>query len=71
MNSKKAFWKSKGFWGPVVALFALFSDMRGWGSVDQAAVLGVIDQALTYGGVLMGFYGRMVAAETLGLKDDA
>jgi len=69
MNSTKAFYKSKSFWGPVVALFAMLSDMRGWGGVDQAAVLGVVDQIMTYGGVLFGFYGRVVAAEKLGLKD--
>ena len=69
MNGTKAFWKSKAFWGPVVAFIALVSDMRGWGGIDQAAVLGVLDQAMTYGGVLFGFYGRVVAAEKLGLKD--
>jgi len=68
MNGTKAFWKSKSFWGPVVALFAMLSDMRGWGGVDQAAILGVVDQIMTYGGVLFGFYGRVVAAEKLGLK---
>lgn len=65
---KKAFWKSKALWGPVIALFALMSDMRGWGSVDQAAMLGVVDQVFTYGGIALGFYGRVVAKEKLVMR---
>lgn len=65
---EKVFWKSKGFWGPVVALFAMLVDMRGWGSVDQAALLGVMDQIFTYGGVAWGFYGRVVAKERLVMR---
>ena len=65
---EKPFWQSKALWGPVIALFALMSDMRGWGSVDQAALLGFVDQVMTYGGVALGFYGRVVAQEKLVLR---
>ena len=65
---EKVFWQSKGFWGPVIALFGLLSDMRGWGGVDQAALLGVVDQIFTYGGVALGFYGRVVAQEKLVMR---
>ncbi len=65
---EKVFWKSTGLWGPVIALFALLSDMRGWGSVDQAALLGAVDQALTYGGLVLGFFGRVVAKERLVMR---
>ena len=65
---EKEFWRSKGFWGPVIALFALLADMRGWGSVDQAALLGGLDQVLTYGGVIIGFWGRVVARERLVMR---
>ena len=65
---EKVFWKSKALWGPVIALFALLTDMRGWGSVDQAALLGVVEQALTYGGVAFGFYGRVVAKEQIVMR---
>lgn len=65
---EKVFWQSKGFWGPVVALFAMLSDMRGWGGVDQAAVLGAVDQVFTYGGIALAFYGRVVAKERLVMR---
>ena len=65
---EKPFWQSKALWGPVIALFALMSDMRGWGSVDQAALLGFVDQVMTYGGIALGFYGRVVAQEKIVLR---
>jgi len=69
MRTRKAFYKSKGFWGPVIALFAMGVEMRGWGSVNQAALLGVVDQIVTWGGVLVGFWGRIAATEELAVKD--
>ena len=65
---EKVFWRSKGFWGPVIALFAMLSDMRGWGSVDQAALLGFVDQVFTYGGISLAFWGRVLAKERLVLR---
>jgi hypothetical protein len=70
MRSKKAFYKSKGLWGPVIALVALMFDMREWGPVDQAAVWGAVDQIATWGGVLVGAWGRVAAKEGLAVKDE-
>lgn len=71
MSKTKAFWRSRGFWGPVIALVSLVFDMREWGEVDQAAVLGAIDQLFLWGGVLLGAWGRIVAKERLGMRDEA
>jgi len=66
--NKKFFLKSKGFWGPVVALFSLFSMQMGWGEIDQSGVVQVIEQITLWGGVAGSWIGRAMATSGWSLK---
>ena len=69
MIATKAFYKSKGFWGPLISLFALFAQQAGLGEIDQTELLDAILTLFEWGGVAWAFYGRLVAKTKLGLKD--
>ena len=70
MSGTKAFWKSKGFWGPVVALIAFGVQANGGPEIDQDAILSAILEILGFGGVLLGLYGRTTAQQKLGVRDE-
>jgi len=68
MKEKKAFWKSKTFWGMVVTAIVLF-----YQAMEQAFALPPIpDEVLKLlgaAGLLLVGYGRAVADKPLGLSD--
>jgi len=68
MKEKKAFWKSKTFWGMVVTAIVLF-----YQALEQALGLPPIpDEVLKLlgaAGLLLVGYGRVVADKPLGLSD--
>ena len=68
MKEKKAFWKSKTFWGMVVTAIVLF-----YQALEQAVGLPPIpDEVLKLlgaAGLLLVGYGRAVADKPLGLSD--
>jgi hypothetical protein len=53
----KSFWKSKGFWGQVISVGALFLPQ------PAGVAIGVI-------GNMLGLYGRAVATQPLTLTDN-
>lgn len=70
MSQTKAFYLSRGFWGPIVSLLGFISMQRGWGEIDVSGVLAAIEQLFAWGGLVLAFIGRIRARErlTLGKK---
>lgn len=69
MNGRKAFWKSKGFLGPLAALVAILVQENGGPEIDQDQLVQTILNGIEYIGIGMGIYGRATANKKLGVKD--
>jgi len=63
----KDFWKSKGFWGAVIALLG-FSGVPSEFIPAPEAILAYIDQTVELVGIVLGLYGRWKADKPLTLK---
>ena len=62
MTTKKAFWKSKGFWGGLGSILTGLSIIFTTGHVSTDAIL-----AIGTGGLAV--YGRVVGGTPLGISD--
>ncbi len=69
MQETKAFWKSRGFWGPVIALVAFLSQQMGAGEIDPNGVVDIILYGFEVIGIVLAWIGRMRANARLGLRD--
>lgn len=64
MTSKRAFWKSKGFWGGLGSILTGLSIIFTTGHVSTDAILAIGTGALAV-------YGRVVADTPLGISDQS
>jgi len=62
--TKKAFWKSKGFWGGLGSILTGLSIIFTTGRVSTDAMLGIATGALAV-------YGRVVGDTPLGITDQS
>ncbi|MFQ5774018.1 MAG: hypothetical protein ACE5GS_05845 [Kiloniellaceae bacterium] len=69
MLATKAFWKSRGFWGPLVAFAAFASQQAGAGEIDAGKTVDFILTLIEGGGLFLGWLGRIRATAPLGLSD--
>ncbi|MGS4886109.1 hypothetical protein [Roseibium sp. MB-4] len=75
MNSTKSLFKSKTFWGAVIAIVASLAGLFGFEitATDQQDLIGLYDQALAawdsiavVAGGLLAIYGRVTATSRIG-----
>mgnify|MGYP001799620153 CR=1 FL=1 len=75
MNSTKSLFKSKTFWGAVIAIVASLAGLFGFEitATDQQDLIGLYDQALAAWdsiavvvGGLLAIYGRVTATSRIG-----
>lgn len=69
MLETKAYYKSRGFWGPIVAIIAFASQQAGLGEVDATGVVDAILYIFEIGGIAIAWLGRLRARYKLGLSD--
>lgn len=68
MEGKKSIFRSKTFWGAVVAIVAGVAGLFGIQvtEADQAELIGSIDKLVVIGGGLLAIYGRVTANSKIG-----
>lgn len=75
MTETKPLFRSKTFWGSVVAVGGAIAGLFGFDltSADQAELTGLIDQTIgvwdslaVIAGALLAIYGRITATKTIG-----